>query len=465
MVRIINKGSPLRYSVLWLASLLSYAVSHVALAATDQHYAYSTKRVYTPQQASSEYQQPPAGYHLVFTEMVARHGSRALSSPKYDDISLQLWRRAKAMDALTDKGLALGKEIVRMMRTNEKLGYGNLSQRGHKEHFHIGERLIKRDHALFSNAVKQHRPIVVEYSGRQRALDSGRAFISGMEHIMPALASTIKGPTVNKTEIYFHKQPINHAYQQYKEHDPQLRAIIDEIFYSPRSHQVAQQVLRTLFKSDFVNALAAGEFKFKRRGKAKAKIYNDVDAVIQLFNLYLIAPGMSAEAGQQPWTFSTYFTPEQTQWLAYIKDAEDFYEKGPGLNNTDITYKMAKVLEQDFFASIRKVQKDPQYMAAKLRFGHAETIIPFAAQMALPGSDQAMPPEQRYTWDNNPWRGSNVAPLSANIQWDIYRNNENQLLVRMLYNEKQTHFKASCQPLTANSYYYRFSELTRCYHQ
>ncbi|CAM3630931.1 Histidine phosphatase superfamily (branch 2) [Vibrio aerogenes CECT 7868] len=426
-------------------------------------YVYGTKTVYSPRQAMNTYEPVPDGYSLVFTQSLARHGSRALTSPKYDDISLKIWQKAKDLHALTPAGEKLGAEISRLMTANEKLGYGELSRLGHREHRGIGMRMVQRDKPLFVHATKQGRKILVEYSGRSRAKESAVSFVHGLIQADPALEPLIMQPQINRNQLYFHKQ--NKAYQQYKKHNKPLHLAVERLFDQPETHQIARRILERIYTPAFVDALAEGKYQFTRRGKKKAQVYTETDAAMQLFNLYLISPGMVDESNHQPWQFNLYFTPEETQWLTYLSDGKNFYQKGPGLNQTDITYRIAKGLEDDFFHQVKAVQNGTNPYAAKLRFAHAETIIPFAAQMQLKGSTQSVSLSEGYQPDN-PWHGAWVSPYSANIQWDVFRNAaDGKLLVKMLYNEKETAFKQDCKPVKPGSYYYSFDTLLHCYHQ
>jgi hypothetical protein len=127
---------------------------------------------------------------------------------------------------------------------------------------------------------------------------------------------------------------------------------------------------------------------------------------------------------------------------------------------------MAKPLLADFFSSISACIETNNNFAANLRFAHAETIIPFATLLQIPGfSDQATHSLDIYTYENNQWRGDKVAPMAANIQWEIYRHetNHNQILIRMLYNEMEIRFKEDCKSITPESYFYDFNELKRSY--
>src|SRR5690625_4995205 len=97
---------------------------------------YATKTSYAPFQDLSEYEEVPEGYEAVLVEHVARHGSRFLSSKKYDDLLYQLWEQAKADDGLTELGEELGPELEEITAIHDELGRSEehtseLQSRGH----------------------------------------------------------------------------------------------------------------------------------------------------------------------------------------------------------------------------------------------------------------------------------------------------------------------------------------------
>lgn len=432
-------------------------------------YEYGTKSVYNARQDLQSYETAPEGYHAVYTEMVARHGSRGLSSRKYDDLSLQVWQLAEAESALTELGKTLGPEIERMMAANATLGYGNLSKQGEKEHHDLAARMVTRNANIWSLAVSKDLHVVFEHSKKQRAIDSAQSFSDSLKAAQPDLAPLIDDAIANKAQLYFHKEDINQDYQDYKDNDPELLAKIDALMQLPRTKEVVRSVLERIYSSAFVDRLAKGDFILENidedGNKGGTFIRNEVDAALMLFNLYLISPGLQYEAGSQAWQFDNFITPEESAWLSYVMDGEDFYEKGPSFNDTNITYHMASVLVDDFFNEAENVANGSNSDIAKFRFAHAETIIPFAAELKLQGSEQGVSRDTLYSQSNNPWRGSWVAPYSANIQWDLYRDSADGTLVTMFYNEKQIKFMTGCVPYGNSDYYYQLDELKRCYNR
>ena len=185
---------------------------------------------------------------------------------------------------------------------------------------------------------------------------------------------------------------------------------------------------------------------------------------MDLYNLYIIAADMENEnTGSHTFDFNQYFQGEQAddaKLFAWALDAEDFYEKGPSYAGQDETYTIAQPLLDDFFSSIDE-RVNGGSTVATFRFAHAETMMPFAALLGLPGSIQqaAASTTDVYTYANNEWRGESVTPMAANVQWDVAVKSGNDPktgraytpLVRMLYNEQEIAFRSECTPIADGS--------------
>lgn len=408
---------------------------------------YGTKAPYAPLQSPRSYQRPPAGFTPVFTENVSRHGSRAATDSEDGDLILAQWDKARASGQLTRRGAEFGPKVRALLAAMEKVGYGDLSARGKQEIQDTAVRTAGRLPSLFARIVANGEKIDVVSSGQGRAVDSGDLFAAALAGTDPALKPLI-GPTrTDKDLLYFHKAAGGAAYRDYLENDQRLASTLAGITDQPNTHAAARRVLRKIFKDAFVETLSDAD---------------RVAAAQAVYHLYAIAPAMSQESPDGDWGMRRYLSASDAAWFGYLSDAEDFYEKGPGFADSDITYRMADVLLDDFFAQVEAKRDGTSTLGAELRFTHAEEIIPLAALMGLPGSTRPVTADRPYTRDGNPWRGASVAPLGGNIQWDVFRKG-GRYLVRMLYNEKETAFRAGCRPVSKGSTFYDLDELERCF--
>lgn len=465
-------------------------------SATGSDYQYSTKAVYVARQDADSYEVAPAGFTPVFTELVARHGSRSLSSPKYDVLTKQIWDAASRQGALTDLGQKLGAKVDAVTAANRQLGYGLLSAVGKEEHALLATRLAERLPALLG---KGGVPgcIRVETSGKDRANESAYYFMESLAkrvdfitdskacYVSQQNPSEIDKGLRNKFELYFHKTEPEGDYLQYlpafqaymafvgDEEEgvspaPELSEALGGLKTLPQTRVMAREMLERLYSKAFVDELAAGVEYVAVNPEDGDKTYvrDEVDAALMLYNLFIIGPGMIREAQAQgaPWDLEQFITPEESAWFSYLSDAEDFYEKGPSLASQHATYAVAQPLLDGLFDEVQtQVVEGAGEHVAKLRFAHAETLIPLAALMQLEGSRQSAQPGVLMSQANNEWRGGWVSPYAANIQWDVYRNDAGRVLVKMLYNEKELAFKAGCSPIAVGSFFYDFGELKRCY--
>ncbi|MFJ2112908.1 histidine-type phosphatase [Streptomyces sp. NPDC087850] len=406
---------------------------------------YATKTPYRPLESARGYQRVPQGFVPVFTENVSRHGSRAATDSADGDLILGVWRRAESEGRLTRLGAGFGGEVRGLLDAMEKVGYGNLSARGKQEIRDTADRLRERLPGLFDRMSENSERIDVVSSGKGRAVDSGTNFVDALVASDPKLGPLVDPARTDADLLYFHKSAGGAAYRDYIENDARLATTLKKIREQPRTFTAARNVLRKIFTPAFVDGMDPAD---------------QVDAARSVYDLYSIAPSMRAEGD---WQLGRYIDAKDAVWFAYLDDAESFYENGPGFKGDDITYRMADVLLDDFFRQIEEKKSGKSKFGAVLRFTHAEEIMPLAALMKLPGSEEQATESAPYTYANNSWRGSSVAPMAANIQWDVFRNGRGDYLVRMLYNEKQTAFKDGCRPVSKNSYFYGLGELERCF--
>jgi len=497
----------------------------------------TTETLYQQQQNASTYEPAPAGFSPVYTELVARHGARGMSSEGSDVAVYNMWLKAQADGALTPLGQQLGPDLLAFIKANTILGagvpgitapgYGNLSQLGAAEHQQLATRLAQRLSSYFAQVAASGRKLVVQTSGVNRAYDSSGFFVNALAAANPALQPLITYPAAvsgygskpktqlpgtNRFLLYFHKlsaaqdQVTNTsdpnyatyqaslAYQTFKASDPIQSAKVNAINAIPDVNTAAQIVLQGLFTQTFIDKLGTSGYTFADTGTfgpytgADSKSYTTtgsggttiasaLDAANNLYGVYIIAPAMPTElAGVD---FTKYIPDAQATVLAYLGDATDFYQMGPGATESaNATYAMAQGLLNDFFNEVDAIAKGTLSTGAKLRFTHAEILVPFTSILGLKNLFVQLPKAETYTYAANspwnsslvapipsPWRDEIVAPMASNVQWEVYGDGNGGLVVKMMLNEQETDFTATCDGArhAPGSHYYDYVKLKTCY--
>ncbi|CAF4587312.1 unnamed protein product [Rotaria socialis] len=428
---------------------------------------YSTKTPYKSPSPTVFLPPPPTGFELVCVQIVARHGSRALEGRKYDRLTTELWKQAKEEKTLTKYGEKFGDDLQHFIAANDKLGRGELAGLGKIEHQNLAHRLTNRILPLFTEVFLSNssRRIQVIDSGKSRTVASLNAFVQGLPL---RITSLIDYEPANPTLLSFYE---NNKYQTYIKKEKYIKNKLRSIQMQPYSKQMARSILERLYDESFIARLTNGSYFIVDVESGKS-IRNEVDAVRMLHGLYLIGSNLREEGVES--LLEKYFNVNESAWFAYLQDAKEYYEKGPGYTNQTIINEMAQILLDDFFHHSEQCsQVDAKYFL-RARFGHAETIIPFVTLLKIPIlSDKSTSLNETYTHENNGWRGELISPMAANIQWEIYRHSNNgtpdniaqhQILMRMLFNEYPVPFKYECQPYNMNNhYFYTIDELKKCY--
>ena len=288
----MNKQSKMRRAlgsgVAGVAALAMLATG-TAHAANDTY--YSSKQPYiVPRQAlDMSYSAAPEGYTITYTEMLARHGSRGLSSYKYDALLMKMAETAAEVDGFVNEDAknTFMANVQAIIDANVENGYGMLTGQGATQHQGIGERAYQRNKALFDQAAADGETIEYESSGEARATESGENFKKGFDQASGNTLSDSYETTDPAGEgdaapfqkspdtLYFHKTDnpdgsektgeaadIASHYENFVKNDETIANAEDYIENVDDSARVSRVLMSQIFSNDFLNNIGKGEGQY-----------------------------------------------------------------------------------------------------------------------------------------------------------------------------------------------------------
>lgn len=290
---IVNKQSKMRRAlgsgVAGVAALAMLATG-TAHAVNDTY--YSSKQPYiAPQQAlDMSYSAVPEGYAITYTEMLARHGSRGLSSYKYDALLKLMGQTASEVGGFVSEEAeqTFMANVQAIIDANVENGYGMLTGQGATQHQGIGSRAYQRNKQLFDQAAADGETIEYESSGEPRATESGENFKKGFDEASSSeLVDSYVTPTDPAGEgdaapfqkspntLYFHKTDnpdgsektgdaaiIAQRYETFIENNETIANAEDYIEDVDASVAVSYDLLKQIFTEDFLDNIGKKEGQY-----------------------------------------------------------------------------------------------------------------------------------------------------------------------------------------------------------
>ncbi|WP_252108612.1 MULTISPECIES: histidine-type phosphatase [unclassified Halomonas] len=395
---------------------------------------YSTKTPYAYQH--DDLSPAPQGFEPVFMQYVGRHGSRHLSSAKYDKTLFELLEIAEARGQITDAGRELKDEIARLMAVEENV-YGELSLLGGEELFDIGQRVGER----FPDMFEQGRPIIAHATYKDRTPQSRDHFLDGLQSALGDATPPIEASQYAKgQDPYLRPYDLAPRYENYKENGEWQAVVDDYLSEHAQTDDYARDILSRFIDEALFEALENGEFALED-AKGRVKLATPADAANNLYQLYIISPNIVREG---EFDFGRYFSEEQLAWYEDLDLMEAFYAKGPSLESSDLPREIAAPMVKELITSTQHALEQND-TSGIFNFTHAEMIMPLAAYLELDGANESQNDPARV---DESWDGKTITAMAANIQWIVYENGDEHL-VKMLHNEHEVAF-----PLPTEQYPY-----------
>eukprot|EP01105_Mastigella_eilhardi_P006865 TRINITY_DN18375_c0_g1_i1.p1 TRINITY_DN18375_c0_g1~~TRINITY_DN18375_c0_g1_i1.p1 ORF type:complete len:451 (-),score=102.23 TRINITY_DN18375_c0_g1_i1:83-1399(-) len=303
---------------------------------------------------------------------------------------------------------------------------GGLCLRGQEELYQMGQRFVSQFPAMTSYNPNMNP---IQCTCKPRTSQSGNAFGFGM------LQNTAH---VSKCQYY----PFAITSESCDQ-DTTLR-----FFSNCPAYQT--QVLdnaTTLEESQLYAAKYVPQIQ--QRIADKIGLYPPAEQVSQMWEACQCDVSVLFEKGQ----WCSIFEEDDADILEYVEDLRSYWQRGYGIPlNYQIGIELLREMVNIMDAVLTDDVDSDFYLTSKLRFAHAETMLPFNALLGLNEDSEPLlassPPD---VIANRKWRDSAIAPFATNTALLLY-NCTGTASVRLLVNEKDVKLPGCEAFYTAQDY-------------
>lgn len=354
----------------------------------------------------------PKGYKPFYISHYGRHGSRYHYTYDYLGSLDKSLHHADSLNNLTPDGKLLLAQVDSILAEHKDM-LGNLTYKGQREIKMISRRMSERFPDVFNN--KQRNLIDAYSSVVRRCVVSMAVSASELLKCNPTLDVNFRSDDITYKEFMNLGHHNNEARKYYR---PLMFDELKKIDWSGVSYKI-----------------------FKNPSMAMGESFNHAE---DLWNYWAICQCM----GTVNIDILKYYTMNQLLQHWQIQSGywhlmnlcSDVF----GDRNIYGVSGLIRDLVEKADAAIAG-----NNVAATLRYGHDSTLLPFAAALGLEDFSRI------HSVDNLPidyWDNARMIGMCSNVQIVFYRNNKNHILVKFLYNEKETAVPA-LKPVYGGCYY------------
>ena len=347
----------------------------------------------------------PKGFKPFYISHYSRHGSRYHTSESYFRMCMPLMAKCDSLGILSEDGKAWY-EDAKVVYTEHKGMFGMLTTLGCQEQDGIGNRIHERFPEVFSG--KNGRTDVRNRCTRvQRSIVSMTSFNTSIAKKSPALNFSYAAG--DKFRAYLNADPENY---------PLLDKFDDQVEDSLKHLINTERVFKVLFKEQ------------ETAYKVIADPYEFVKGV---FLVSAISPNTDAHPDMLK-----YF--HQDDILGHWIIRNNVFYAG-WANSAEMASEVATIarpLIQDIIVKAEEALSENSSLAADFRFGHDTGLLPLVATIGINGMHEKWSAFSAHEH----WSSSEFIPMASSLQMVFYKNKKGHVLVKLLYNEKETSIPA-----------------------
>ena len=393
------------------------------IAATSYGFTYDNGRAsLSPYPECTSIPEYPDSLTPIFINHVGRHGSRYPAGSFHTMTLKKALDEADSLNTITPLGKQLKEETERVIEATAGR-WGELDTIGEKEHREIAGRMHQKYPQLLDSA-----NISAISSDSPRSIMSMYFFTQQLAKSAEEINITTESGS--KFTPLMRNYELDEAYQAYR-NDTAYTAAYNRFAAANIPIEPILRVLGEEYPLDYstVYDLALAE--------------------------YYVSAGMNAMGLEHD--ASKYFTIDEYHKLWSVFNFRQYLLYSASLVSTRPA-EIAAPLLQNIVATADSVVTGKLHIAAKLRFGHAETLMPLMALIQAPGCYYLT---HYYDTLADNWKDYEMFPMAANLQLVYFKAPSGKIYVRAEYNEKPIQLLpgAESQYVDWNDLRLRFLEL------
>ena len=370
----------------WMTAADPMATNYSAEQCQGSLRPYPTPRDYTY----------PDSLTPVLINHVGRHGARYPAGPAHTMALLKVLDMADSLGTITPLGrqlLSVTREVERQSRGR----WGALDSLGEAEHRLIATRMLKRFPSLFKDARVE---ALSSYS--PRCIMSMYAFTHQLARMN------------NKLEIYTNSGRQNSLLMRPFDVEQDYIDFRNNEVYKPTYEAFVDATLKTTALHRVL-----GE-KFP---------YGEIDERETALIEYYVLAGLSAMSLKCD--LLKFFTREELNSLWQCFNLRQYLQRTATTVST-VPADIASPLLLDLINTTRQAVEGLSLPAVRLRFGHAETLMPLLSLLHLQGCYYMT---NYFDTVGQHWRDFDVVPMAANLQLILFKSKRGSYYVTVLLNE------------------------------
>ena len=392
-----------------IITLFSIVLAMGQISAQAQRFVDALKE--NPARAASNYQSyeftdseitpSPKGYKPFYISHYSRHGSRYHTGTSYFKLCMPFMKECERQGLLSEAGKEWYKDAQTVYDEHRGM-FGMLTTLGSKEQEGIGNRIYERFPEVFSG--KNGRTEVRNRCTRvQRSIISMTSFNTVVAQHSPSLHfSYVAGDKFRDYLNYDSDNP-----PAITKFDGQVEDSLKHLINTSRMFQI-------LFNDP----------------EAAAKIIEDPYSFSKGI---LLVSAISPNTDAHPDMFKHFHADDILgHWI--IRNNIFYAGFGNSAEMGDLVATIARPLIKDIVAKADEALTSGSNLAADFRFGHDTGLLPLVATMGIKGMDQEWSAYEAHEY----WSSSEFIPMASNLQMVFYQNKKGDVLVKLLYNEKET---------------------------